>query len=102
MSQTPTKISEIQFVPVKPRDGHVGFVSFVIDGKFWIGSVAVYTRLDGTGYRLVYPTRKVGEKNLNTFHPISSEVGRAMEEAVGNKVTEILDENYGSQTTIRE
>lgn len=67
---TSTTISEIQFYAVKPQDGMVGFVSFVLDGKFWMGSVAVFTRRDG-GHRLVYPTRKVAGQNINVFHPIN-------------------------------
>lgn len=40
MTYNKTTISEIQFYPVKPQDGLLGFVSFVLDGKFWMGSVA--------------------------------------------------------------
>ncbi len=83
-------ITEIQFLPLKPRDGLVGFVSFVLDGRYYVGSVAVYTRLNGIGYRLVYPAKKVGERNINTFHPIDPNVGREIEEKVSAKVYEIL------------
>jgi len=95
MTSTPTSISEIQFHPVKPQDGLLGFVSFVLDGKFWMGSVAVFTRRDG-GYRLVYPTRKVGGQNINVFHPINPDVGLQVEQAVSEKVAEICSEQYGS------
>lgn len=88
------KISEIQVIPVKPRDGLIGFASFVLDEKYYVGSVAIYTRLNGSGFRLVYPTKKVGEKNINVFHPINSEVGKAIDEAVINKVNELFDEDY--------
>lgn len=93
MTYTLTTISEIQFYPVKPQDGLLGFVSFVLDGKFWMGSVAVFSRRDG-GYRLVYPTRKVAGKNVNIFHPINQEVGSQVERAVSEKVAEIFSENY--------
>ena len=55
------KLSEIQVIPVKPRDGLIGFVSFVLDEKYYVSSVAIYTRLDGSGYRLTYPAKKIGE-----------------------------------------
>lgn len=87
-------ISEIQFVPVKPQDGLVGFASFVLDDKYYVGSVAVHTRLNGIGYRLVYPAKKVGERNINTFHPIDPLVGKMIEDKVSAKVYNILDENY--------
>lgn len=93
------KISEIQVIPVKPKDGLIGFVSFVLDKKYYVGSVAVYTRLNGSGYRLVYPTKKLGEKNINLFHPIDFNVGKIIEENVAQKVDEIFNtssiENYG-------
>ncbi len=95
MTSNPTAITELQFYPVKPQDGLLGFVSFVLDGKFWMGSIAVFTRKDG-GYRLVYPTRKVAGQNVNIFHPINHEVGILVEEAVSEKVAEIFSEQYGT------
>jgi stage V sporulation protein G len=95
------KISEIQVIPVKPKEGLIGFASFVLDEKYYVSSVAIYTRLDGSGYRLVYPTKKVGEKNINIFHPINREAGKIIEEAVIKKVDELFndsfDENYGNR-----
>jgi len=87
-----TKINEIEIIPVKPKGGLIGFTSFVLDGKYYVSSVAIYTRLDSPGYRLVYPSKKVGDKNINIFHPINQEVGRAIEEAVIKKVNEVFYE----------
>ena len=88
------KLSEIQVIPVKPRDGLIGFVSFVLDEKYYVSSVAIYTRLDGSGYRLTYPAKKIGDRNINIFHPINREVGEAIDKAVIKKVNEIFDESY--------
>ena len=88
-------ITEIQVMPVRPQNGLIGFASFVLDGKYYVGSVAVYTRLNGAGYRLVYPAKKVGERQINTFYPISQEVGAEIEIAVGRKVDDIV---YGRAT----
>lgn len=90
-------ISEIQFVPIRPQNGLVGFASFVLDEKYYVGSVAVYTRLNRIGYRLVYPTKKVGERNINTFNPIDPVVGKKIEDEVSAKVYGILDERYDTQ-----
>lgn len=91
-------LSEIQFVPIPPNNGLVGFASFVIDEKYYISSVAVYTRLSRPGFRLVYPTKKVGSINLNTFRPIDAYVGVKIEETVSAKVSTIFErksnENY--------
>lgn len=97
MSQE-VKVSEIQIVPVKPKDGLIGFASFVLDEKYYVGSIALFTRLTGSGYRLAYPTKKVGDKNINIFHPITPEVGKVIEDVVNEKVNELFntssDENY--------
>ena len=90
-------ISEIQIVPIKPKDGLIAFASFVLDGKYYIGNVAIFTRLGGNGYRLVYPTRKVGDKNINIFYPINQFIGKFIEDAISDKVSEIL---YGREDKI--
>ena len=80
------KISEIEVIPVKPSAGLIGFASFVLENKYYVSSVAIYTRLNNFGYRLVYPTKKVGDKNINIFHPVNSEVGTKIEEVINKKI----------------
>jgi len=92
-----TKISEIQIIPVKPKDGLVAFASFVLDKKYYVGSVAVFTRLNSSGFRLVYPAKKVGDRNINIFYPINTETGESIEKAVGKKVNEIYGNVYENQ-----
>ncbi len=94
MMNQKVQISEIQIVPVKPHEGLIAFASFVLDQKYYVGSVAVYTRLNGGGFRLVYPTKKISEKNINLFNPINLETGQIIEEEVNKKVNEIL---YGAK-----
>ena len=94
-----TKIDEIEIIPIKPKGGLIAFASFVLDGKYYVSSVAIFTKLDGSGYRLVYPSKKVGRRNINIFHPIKAEVGTTIEEAITQKVNELFNEdlkNYGS------
>ena len=86
-------VSEIQIVPVKPKDGLVAFASFVLEEKYYVGSVAIFTRLGRSGYRLVYPAKKLGEKNLNLFHPINQDVGKIIEDAITEKVNELFNES---------
>jgi DNA-binding cell septation regulator SpoVG len=92
-----TTITEIQIIPVKPKDGLVGFASFVIDEKYYVGSVAIFTRRDGFGYRLVYPTKKVALKNINLFHPINEEAGQTIEEKINRKFSELFHESENSE-----
>jgi hypothetical protein len=75
------KISELNFVPIKPTKGHIGFVSFIINDLIYVSSIAVHTRPDGS-IRLVYPRIR----NLDVFHPINREFGVAIENAVGKQV----------------
>jgi len=69
--------SEINIVPIKPKNGHVAFVSFILFEKLYISSVAVYTRFGG-GIRLVYPRKK----NLDVCYPINHEFGDAIEQEI--------------------
>ena len=69
------KISEINIIPIKPDNGLIGFASVVLDGLY-LGSIGVYSRLDGSGYRITYPTKKVGGKDLN--RDLSQEIEAAI------------------------
>lgn len=82
-------ISEIEITPVRPNQGLVAFASFVIDGRFYVGNVAIYTRLDG-GIRLVYPTRKVGTKNMPLFNPINRAAADWIEEAIYKEYVQLM------------
>ncbi len=85
------KITEIQITPIKPKDGLVGFASIVVEDGLYMGFIGVYTRLDGSGYRLTYPTKKIGDSSINIYHPINREASKAIEQAVFNKLKEIFN-----------
>ena len=74
-------VSEVQIIPVRPKDGLVAFANFVVYRAIGCTSVAIMTRPLG-GYRLVYPTKKVGEQAISIFYPISRTIGSAIEEEV--------------------
>lgn len=87
------KISEVQIIPVKPKDGLIGFASFVYDNSFYFGSIGIYTRPDG-GYRLTYPTRPSSNGNFNIFHPINRIIADDIEKVIienFEKVTKTYD-----------
>ena len=76
-------ISEIQIVPTKPRNGLVGFVSFVLNNQFYISDIAIYTKIEGNGFRLVYPAKTLfNGLKINCFKPITKAAGEAIEQAV--------------------
>lgn len=76
-------LSEIDVIPIKPRNGLAAFCSFVINNSFFIGDVAIYSRLDGNGYRLVYPIKVLSNGvKINCFYPINQKSAQAIEEQV--------------------
>jgi len=85
------RLSEIQILPVKPRDGLVAFVSFVLDESYYVADVAIYSRLDQDGYRLVYPMRTLANgARVNAFHPIRKDVAQEIERQVSEAYRELL------------
>jgi len=83
------RITEIQIIPIKPQNGLVAFASFVLDGSLYLGSIGIVTRPNG-GYRLVYPTKKVAEKNLNIFYPINRDFALAIENEVVKQFEDVM------------
>lgn len=91
-------VNEVNIVPVKAIDGLVAFASCVVNGQLYIGSLGVHRRLDGAGYPITYPTKRIGTRELNYYHPLTKEAGSAIEQAIVNKCNELFersDEHYG-------
>lgn len=84
------KITEIQITPIKPQDGLVAFGSVVLDGHIYLGSIGIYRKLDGGGLRINYPTKKVGDKNINIYHPITRELSKLIEVEIIGKAVKLL------------
>ncbi|MBI2596363.1 septation protein SpoVG family protein [Candidatus Daviesbacteria bacterium] len=85
------KVSEVQIRVIKPKDGLVGFASCVLDGVLYLSSIGIFSRLDGTGYRITFPTKKVGDTDLQIFHPISRELGQEIEQAIIDKARKVFE-----------
>lgn len=86
------RISEVQIIPVKPQNGLVAFASFILDQSLYLGSIGIVTRPTG-GYRLVYPTKKVAERNLNIFYPINKEIAKLIEYEVVKRFEDVMKQN---------
>lgn len=91
-------ISEIQIIPIKPQNGLVAFASFVLDSCLYLGSVGIVTRPQG-GYRLVYPTKKVGLRNINLFHPINKSFAERIEKEVISRFEDVMKNYDGYDST---
>jgi len=84
------EISEIQILPIKPKNGLVAFCSFTINNQFYIGDVAIYNRLNG-GYRLVYPSKiLINGRNVSCIHPINKKTGELIEEVIIGKYEDLM------------
>ncbi|MES2199104.1 MAG: septation protein SpoVG family protein [Chlamydiota bacterium] len=83
-------ITKVELLPIKPQNGLMAFANVEINNQFYISSIGVHRRRDGMGYRITYPTRKVGEKNLSIFHPTEPSLSKEIEKAICNKAEEIL------------
>lgn len=80
---SPLEITEVQIFPIKPRDGLVAFASCIVNGQFYLGNIAIHTRLDGSGYRLVFPAKILPNgKEIQCFHPITREAGDTIHQAI--------------------
>jgi len=84
------KITEIQITPIKPRNGLIAFASVILENSLYLGSIGVYTRLDGSGYRITYPTKKIGNKDINIYHPINKKTSKIIEKAIINETERLL------------
>ncbi|MBI1328205.1 MAG: hypothetical protein GC136_11290 [Alphaproteobacteria bacterium] len=94
------QVSEVQITLIKPKDGLIGFASLVIGQALFLGGIGIHRKLNGSGYRLTYPTRRSGEQNFNVFHPITREAGQAIEQAIFEKLNDVMnkggrDAGYG-------
>jgi stage V sporulation protein G len=90
------RLSEIQIIPIKPQNGLVGFASFILDGNLYLGSIGIFTRPEG-GYRLTYPTKKVGDRNINIFHPINKDFANEVEAEIIKKFEEVMNNDRYSR-----
>lgn len=85
-----TKVSEISIVPIRNRNGLVAFASCVIDDKIHVGGIGIYTRMDGAGYRLTYPNKKLNKSSIKLCYPINRTVGEAILRAITEEYERLL------------
>lgn len=84
------KITEVEIVPIKAQNGLIALASVVFDDALFLGSIGVFTRRDGSGYRLTYPTKGNAGRNFNIYHPIRKDVSDAIERVVLAKAASVL------------
>ena len=75
-------ITDVQITPVTPQGGLRAFASLVINGNLFLGSIAIHEKLDGSGLRLTYPTKRAGNSERNIFHPVTPELSKVIEQVL--------------------
>ena len=87
----PLVVSEIEIIPVKPRQGLVAFASCVINDHLYLGNVGIHTRPDGSGYRLVFPVKVLPNgKQIQCVHPVTREAGNLILRAISGKFEALI------------
>lgn len=84
------KITEIQIIPIKANNGLIAFGSVLLENRLYLGSIGIHRKLDGSGYRITYPTKAVGCRNMNIYHPTNRETSKEIEDAIISKAEKIL------------
>lgn len=95
------RVTEIQIRVIKPKDGLLGFASVVLDGNLYLSSIGIFSKLDGSGYRITYPTKKVGNLDLNIFHPINKDLRQEIEQS-NEPIALVVDTVDRLQRSFRE
>ena len=90
------EISEVSINFIKHRDGLIGFANLVINDQLYLSSIGVHKKLTDEGYRLTYPNKLIGSTPIDVFHPINRETSRAIEEAIFNKLREVMKDDRHS------
>ncbi|MGA2775650.1 MAG: septation protein SpoVG family protein [Candidatus Omnitrophota bacterium] len=86
-------VSEIQIIPVKPKDGLVSFASCVINNQLYLGNIAIYSSLSSPdGFRLVYPSRAANGTQLSIAHPITKEAGLAIQKQIVERYIKLMED----------
>ena len=94
-----TLIKEINIYPVKPKNGLIAFASCLYNNRLSLNSIAVYTRPDGNGYRLVYPSKTLPNgKTINIFYPIDRDIGQMIEKNIAKKIEKLAEKVKGESS----
>lgn len=83
------EISKITITRIPENAWHIWFASCILNWKIKLNNIAIFKRLDKPGYRLVFPEKKIADKKIQIFFPVTSEAYFELEAAV----TEQLNNN---------
>lgn len=80
-------IESIKFIPIHQKPGSpIGFVSFIYNGLL-LRDVALYRKINGKGYKCVYPENKVVKRAF--ISPKNAEVQNKIDETITKYIDNI-------------
>ncbi len=85
------QVNEVQITFIKPNNGLIGFASFVLDSGLFLSGIGIHSKLNCSGYRLTYPTRKAGSNQASIFHPINRVIANEIEQAIFAKLNDVME-----------
>ena len=88
---TKIEISEVEIIPVKPKDGIFAFVSCIVDKKFYFSSIAIKSERDGK-FKLSFPAKKLNDRNIHYYYPLNREVYAQMLAAFLPAIETLIEE----------
>ena len=101
MDIPPFVVSETSFQPIRPRQGLLGFTSLVLNDSLRLSGIAVYSRLDRSGIRLVYPQRLLPHgATVELVCPITRPCGALLTHAVAEHLRR-LEAKFNLSATMR-
>lgn len=91
------KITEVEVVFVKPRNGLIAFASCVVDDSLYLSNIAIHKKLNADGYRLTYPNKG----HYTIFHPINKTASQTIECEIFKKLKNVMKKANGNVQEIR-
>lgn len=85
-------ITKVELLPIRPQNGLIAFASIKLDDRLYITSIGVHKRLDGKGYRITYPTRKIGKQSVSICYPVEPTMSKEIEMAICRRAIELFGE----------
>lgn len=82
------KITKLKIKRVSQDKGLIGFCSFILDDCLYLGNIAIFTNMHRDGYRLVFPEKKINDKDIKIFYPLNSSFYFELEEEVNKAINQ--------------
>lgn len=76
------KISQIDITPCERDDWLVALAHITLNDVIRLHMIGIYRRLDGSGFRITYPTKSWKTPHNTFFHPTNPETSHMFEEII--------------------